>query len=189
MLAGGDANLIDLVQIRVIDKTSGEPGDLFRAYAGPLTRERLAESNADLTYLPPGEPPLVEPPVADGRPDGAVQAVRSWLWERVPASSVCLLAAERAEVRVTMSLVAMTPERYVTEAIVCGMLPEAVEWAVGNGDPEPTEHTAAGLELMLADPPMAVLVRPHAAEIAAEAARNPLLRAYAGPRLGSLLSG
>jgi hypothetical protein len=81
----------------------------------------------------------------------------------------------------------MTPERYVAEAVVGEMLQEALWYALGNGDPEPTERVAAALELMLADPDMAALVRPHAAELAAEADRNPLLRGHAGPRLGELL--
>lgn len=189
MLASGDPNLADLVRIRVIDRVGLVPelAALYRSYAGPLTREELAAGQADPTYRLPGDPPAAVPPVADGRPDGAARAVRSWLWERVPASRTYLLEAERAEVRATMSLTAMTPQRYVAEAVVRGMVADAVEWAAGNGDPAPSEKAAAALELMLADPAMASLLRPHAAGIAAEVGRNPLLRAYAGPRLGALL--
>ncbi|WP_250004949.1 hypothetical protein [Actinoplanes sp. M2I2] len=190
MLAGRDADLVDLVRIRVLSKTgeSAALGDLYRAYAGPLTREELAVSHADPTYLPPGDPNGSPAWVGDGRPDAAAWAVRSWLWERVPGTRSHVLIAERAEVRATMSLVAMTPGRYLSEAFLRGLLPEAGEAAAELGDPEPSEESAAAVEAMLADPLMAALLRPHLGEVVAEAARNPLLRAHAGPGLGSLLS-
>lgn len=136
MLASGDDNLAAAVQIRVLDKdglTAELPG-LYRAYAGPLTRAGLGYRGADLTYLPPDWVSLpAGEAVADGRPDAVAQAVRSWLWERAPVSRPFLLAAELEEVRATMSLAAVTPDRYFVGTVLRGMLTDAEEYVLGNG--------------------------------------------------------
>ncbi|MDI6097165.1 hypothetical protein QLQ12_00895 [Actinoplanes sp. NEAU-A12] len=62
--------------------------------------------------------------------------MRSSLWERVPSSRPFLITAELAEVRAVMSLAAMTPDRYITEAFLHGMLPGALEAVLGNHDLE-----------------------------------------------------
>ncbi|SFF39245.1 hypothetical protein SAMN05421541_109493 [Actinoplanes philippinensis] len=186
MLASGDRNLVDVVQIRVIEKTGHTPGltDLVRAYAGPLTWPRMANTEG----LPgPAAPGPAEAPVADGRPGPEAAAVRSWLWERVPSVRYFVILTEREETRATMSLSAMTAQRYVAEAIVREMGQDALEHALGSGDPRPTEQFAATLELLLAEPGLVALVRSQAAEIVAAADRNPLLREHAAPGLQKLL--
>jgi hypothetical protein len=149
MLAGGDDLLDDPLQIRVFDKDGLVPGfaDLFRAYAGPLTRARLG-----LGAAPPMPEPL--PAVGDGRADASALAVRDWMWDRVPVSRYFLLKAEYDEVRAAMSLGAMTPRRYFFEAYVQGVLDDAAEWA-RNGNPEPAGHAAAGLRSMAGHPVLA----------------------------------
>jgi hypothetical protein len=181
MIVDGDDNLQDPVQIRVLDKDglTTELPHLYRAFAGPLTRRGLGYRDADLTYLPP-DWPLPEPPVADGRPDAAAQAARSWLWKRVPASRYYLIMAELAEVRPTMSLAAMTPDRYFAAALH-GMLADATETAA-LGNPRPVDEVMAMLESMLADPATAPLVHRRTGEITG----NLTLRVYAGVQLGAL---
>jgi hypothetical protein len=188
MLTSGDRQLADVVQIRVIEKTGHTPGltELVRMYAGPLTWSRMAYTEG----LPaPVVPAQAEVPVADGRPGPEAAAVRCWLWERVPAARYFVVLVDQSEARATMSLSAMTPERYVSDVIVREMCEEAQAYALGNGNPEPTEQITAALELMLAEPGMALLLHPLAVDIAARADRNPLLRAHAGPRLQKLLNG
>lgn len=187
MLAAGDRDLNDLIQIRVIEKTGHYPGltELFRYFAGPLTWERMVYTEGLAVPVPV---PVPEEPVGDGRPDAATEAFRARLWERIPGCREFLLEAEYNEARTTMSLAAMTPGRYVTEAIVRLMVPRAETYGLySNPDPEMTEKTAAGLELLLEDPDTAALLHPHRAEIAAAARTNLFLRAYAGPHLGKLL--
>jgi hypothetical protein len=155
MLAGDDDLLDAPLQIRVFEKDGLVPGfeDLFRAYAGPLTRARLG-----LGAAPPMPEPL--PAVGDGRPDTAALAVRDWMWDRITVSRYFLLKAEYDEIRATMSLAAMTPRRYFTEAYVQGVLDEAAEWTrIGN--PEPAEHAAAGLRSMLDHPVLAGFAGPY----------------------------
>ncbi|MDR6322033.1 DUF7674 family protein [Actinoplanes couchii] len=189
MLAAGDRDLDDVVQIRVLEKTGHTPGltELFREYAGPITWRRMVYTEG---LPPPERPATFGEPVPDGRPGPEASAVRDWLWKHVPLSRYPLLVVELDEVRRTMSLAAMTPERYIAEAVVSGMLRDNLnEFVPGHPDPELTEAAAAELELMVADPGMAALLRPHTATLTAEADRNPLLHSYAGPLLRAFLQG
>lgn len=163
MLASGDDTLIDVVRIRVIDKVGQVPalGPLLRRYAGPLTREALAMAYADATYLPPGDPFPVRPPVDDGRPPADARRVRAWLWDNVARSRSYLLTAERAAARATMSLRAMTAGRYLTEALA-PMVAEAREDTERQNDPEPVREARAGLARIRADPVMGPLLREYA---------------------------
>ncbi|GAA4946527.1 DUF7674 family protein [Actinoplanes utahensis] len=188
MLVHGDQDLSDAAYIRMIERyRSDAVTDLYGIYAGPVTREMLADISRDPMYRTAGEPPLPPVPVTDGRPDANAWEMRTWLWDRMPAARGSILIAERAEVQATMSLAAMTPERYVSEGIVHGMLPDLESYSYDHTDQEMVEQATDGLESMLADPVVAALLRAHTAEIIAEFGRNEHLRRYAGPRLRDLV--
>lgn len=191
MLTSEDEVLVEAVIIRVIAKAGNISGleELLRRYAGPETRRRMAIQRQDDSWREPGVPAEPHQPVDDGRPPAEAWAVRGRLWDRTPVTREHLLRAELAEVRATGSLRAMTADRYVAEAVVRGLLIEASETTAERGDASFVEEAAAALELMLAHPELARLVRGHAAEIAAHAVHDPFLRAHAGPLLGELLAG
>ncbi|GIF01669.1 DUF7674 family protein [Paractinoplanes rishiriensis] len=163
LLASGDELLTGAARIRVVDKVGHSPalGPLLRRYAGPLTRDELATVYADATFLPPGDPFLPPAEVDDGRPPANALFVRDWLWVNVPMSREHVVHAELSEAKATMSLRAMTPDRYFIES-VAPMLSDARLDAEQQHDPSILDEARGALALMRADADMAPLVKRHA---------------------------